>query len=491
MEGVWGFWRSRAGGARSRTAGSPPDRSAGSATAAPVDAVEPSAAPAAQERPAPLRLQDTPERIAALAGAAARVHDELYSALDLRRSEVDRLDDAQLRELVRTLIADILVRIELPPDVERVRLARYVLDEAVGLGPLERLLADDGVTEVMANGPADVFVERGGRIERAPVAFSTVKAMRSVIERIVTPLGRRVDESSPLVDARLPDGSRVNVVIPPLSVRGPTITIRKFARRRLETSDLLRYGSLSPAMLEFLTVCIRHRRNVIVSGGTGSGKTTLLNVLSNLVPPEERIVTIEDAAELQLCHENVVTLEARPRNVEGRGEVTIRDLVRNSLRMRPDRIIVGECRGGEALDMLQAMNTGHDGSLTTAHANSPRDLLSRLEVMVLMAGLELPIAAVREQIASGLHVVVQQTRFPCGARKITQIVEITGLESTTIQTQDVFRYVRTGTSRDGRVLGQFVACGYVPAFYEELRRAGVPLDLSPFVDGVPDAFPGT
>jgi pilus assembly protein CpaF len=364
--------------------------------------------------------------------------------------------------------------------VDRDRLRRYVLDEAVGLGTLEQLLNDDAVSEVMANGPTDVFVERDGRLQRVPVAFSSDKAMRSVIERIVTPLGRRIDEASPLVDARLRDGSRVNVVIPPLAVRGPAITVRKFSRRRLQTTDLLKFGSLSPAMLAFLSVCIESRRNVVVSGGTGTGKTTLLNVLSNLIPGGERIVTIEDAAELQLAHENVVSLEARPKNVEGRGEVTIRDLVRNSLRMRPDRIVVGECRGGEALDMLQAMNTGHDGSLTTAHANSPRDLLSRLEVMVLMAGLDLPIAAVREQIASALHVIVQQARFPCGTRRITQIVEITGLEGATIQTQDVFRFVRTGLGADGRVRGRFVAAGHVPTFYEELRRAGAPVDLAPF-----------
>jgi pilus assembly protein CpaF len=484
MEGVWKLWRGRS--ASARTIARHSDALVTSSVTADANAIRPVPVETSSGSP-PVPLPTAPERVAALAIAAARVHEALYSALDLRRSEVDRLDDEQLRVLVRGLIADILANAEIPSGVDRQSLEKYVLDEAVGLGPLEQLLADDTVTEVMANGPSDVYVERRGRLERAGVAFSTTKAMRSVIERIVTPLGRRIDEASPLVDARLPDGSRVNVVIPPLAIRGPAITIRKFARRRLETGDLLKYGSLNAAMLEFLTVCIRHRRNVIVSGGTGSGKTTLLNVLSNLVPSHERIVTIEDAAELQLGHENVVTLEARPRNVEGRGEVTIRDLVRNSLRMRPDRIVVGECRGGEALDMLQAMNTGHDGSLTTAHANSPRDLLSRLEVMVLMAGIDLPVTAVREQIASALDVVVQQTRFPCGARKITQIVEITGLEGATIQMQDVFRYARTGVGADGRVAGHFVACGYVPAFYEELRRAGAALDLAPFVHGVDGA----
>jgi pilus assembly protein CpaF len=269
-------------------------------------------------------------------------------------------------------------------------------------------------------------------------------------------------------------------VIPPLALKGPTLTIRKFSRRRLRIADLIEFGSLDARIVEFLRVCVAHRRNIVVSGGTGSGKTTLLNVLSNLIPAGERIVTIEDAAELQLVHENLVTLEARPKNLEERGEITIRDLVRNALRMRPDRIVVGECRGGEALDMLQAMNTGHDGSLTTAHANSPRDLLSRLEVMVLMAGMDLPVHAIRDQIASSLHVIVQQTRFPCGTRKVTQVVEITGAESGVIQTQQVFSFRRTGTAPDGRVVGQFVASGHVPSFYDELRAAGVALDLAPF-----------
>jgi pilus assembly protein CpaF len=411
---------------------------------------------------------------------ARAVHDELYTALDLRRDEVDRLGDVELKALVSRLVAEIVARSRLPTGVDRAHLERHVRDEAVGLGPLEALLADDEVTEIMANGPADVFVERGGRLARVPVSFSSTRAMRSVIERIVTPLGRRIDDASPYVDGRLSDGSRVNVIIPPLAVRGPAITIRKFARRQLSPDDLIAFGSLSREMLDFLAVCIRCRRNVVVSGGTGTGKTTLLNVLSNLIPADERIVTIEDAAELRLAHPNVITLEARPKNVEGRGEVTIRDLVRNALRMRPDRIVVGECRGGEALDMLQAMNTGHDGSLTTAHANTPRDLLSRVEVMVLMAGMDLPVAAIREQIASALHVVVQQTRFPCGTRRITRIVEVTGVEGTTIQMQDVFRFVRTGNDANGRVVGRFEASGHIPSFYDELRAAGVPLDLAPF-----------
>ena len=443
--------------------------------------------PATPSGSLPPTSSDLPPDPASLEQArlARAIHAELLVALDLRRADVDRLDDAELRSLVARLVDAILERLPLPPRIDRARLAAQVLDEAVGLGPLEALLADETVSEIMVNGPDDVFVERSGRLHRAPVAFSSEDALYGIVERIVTPLGRRVDEASPLVDARLADGSRVNVVIPPLAIGGPAITIRKFARRRLRIEDLVAQGALDDAIVEFLRVCVTNRRNVVVAGGTGSGKTTLLNVLSNLVPPGERIVTIEDAAELRLAHANLVTLESRPRNLEGQGEVTIRDLVRNALRMRPDRIVVGECRGGETLDMLQAMNTGHDGSLTTAHANSPRDLLSRLEVMALMAGGELPVAAVREQIAAALHVVVQQTRFPCGARRVTAVVEITGLEAGRIQLQEVFVWRRTGVDPAGRTLGHHTGCGYVPTFYDELRSAGVPLDYSAFEERRP------
>jgi pilus assembly protein CpaF len=357
-----------------------------------------------------------------------------------------------------------------------------VLNEAVGLGALETLLADDSISEIMVNGPSDVFVERGGRLQRVPVVFSSDKALYRVIERIVAPIGRRIDESSPLVDARLRDGSRVNIIIPPLAIKGPTITIRKFSKRRLGIEDLIGFGSASAEMFEFLRICVEQKKNIVVSGGTGSGKTTLLNVLSNLIPASERIVTIEDAAELRLHHDNLVTLEARPKNLEGKGQVAIRELVRNALRMRPDRIVVGECRGGEALDMLQAMNTGHDGSLTTAHANSPRDVLSRLEVMVLMAGMDLPVQAIREQIASAVQVIVQQTRFACGTRKVTRITEITGVEHGTIQSQDLFRFERTGFDGNGRIQGYFTGCGQIPSFYEEVQRAGVQLELSLFAE---------
>lgn len=411
---------------------------------------------------------------------AAALHQDLLHALDLRRSDVSRMADGELRVLATRMLSVLVERRVLPQGVEGPALVGFVLDEALGLGPLESLLEEDSVNEIMVNGPFDVFVERDGRVQRSDHRFTSDAALRGVIDRIVGRVGRRVDDASPLVDARLQDGSRVNVVLPPLSLCGPVVTIRKFARRRLGLREMVMKGSLSLPMLRFLEICVRHRKNIVVSGGTGSGKTTLLNVLSNLIPPHERIVTIEDAAELRLMHDNLVALEARNANAEGRGSVSIRDLVRNALRMRPDRIVVGECRGGEALDMLQAMNTGHDGSLTTAHANSPRDLLTRLEVMALMAGVDLPLAAVREQIASAVNIIIQQARFPCGARKVTHIVEITGLESGRIATQELFRFHRRGADSSGAVQGDFAACGQVPTFYQELGQRGVTLDLTLF-----------
>jgi pilus assembly protein CpaF len=347
----------------------------------------------------------------------------------------------------------------------------------VGLGVLEDLLVDDSITEIMVNGPDAIFVERSGRLARTPLRFSGSRALQGVIERLLQQTGRRVDESSPMADARLLDGSRVNVVVPPLSTRGAIVTIRKFGKQRPDLESLIGNGTLSRQMADFLLVAVRARRNIVVSGGTGTGKTTLLNCLSELIPPEERIVTIEDSAELRLRHENLVSLEARPINVEGRGLVSIRDLVRNALRMRPDRIVVGECRGGEALDMLQAMNTGHDGSLTTAHANTPRDLLSRLEVMTLMAGMDLPLFAVREQIASAVNLIVQQTRFPCGSRRIVAIAEVTGTEGGRIQTQDLFRFERTNAGTAGAVQGTFRVCGNEPVFFESLVAGERPASL--------------
>jgi pilus assembly protein CpaF len=408
------------------------------------------------------------------------IHEELIARLDLRRTDVTRMQDVELRRVARRLLGEIISQREIPANVDKVRLETLLVQEVVGLGAIEDLLEDDSITEVMVNGASQIFVERAGRLERSPVRFSSTRTLSGVIERLLQPTGRRVDESSPMTDARLPDGSRVNVVIPPLAVRGPAVTIRKFSRKRLELTDLLATGALSVAMAEFLRIAIVDRRNIVVSGGTGSGKTTLLNVLSSLIPDSERIVTIEDAAELQLHHRNLVTLEARPHNQEGKGLVSIRDLVRNALRMRPDRIVVGECRGGEALDMLQAMNTGHNGSLTTAHANSPRDLLSRLEVMVLMAGMDLPVAAIREQVASAVNIIVQQARFACGARKIVLISEVTGMDAGRIQMQDIFKFEPEGVDASGRTRGTFTGCGNAPVFLETLRRRDLLPDLTMF-----------
>ena len=407
------------------------------------------------------------------------LHRRLLAAIDLRRQDIRQLSVEQLRQQVEHLLRELLAGEQgLPPELDRDRLVGQVLDEAIGLGPLEPLLRDDTITEIMVNAPDEIYVERDGRLERAQAAFTGEDAVRATIDRIVTPVGRRVDEGSPMVDARLPDGSRVNAVIGPLAIRGPAITIRRFNHRLYGPQDLVSIGSLSQAMLDFLAVCVRARRNIVVSGGTGSGKTTLLNLLSNLIPPGERVVTIEDAAELRLAHAHRVSLEGRPANAEGRGQVTIRDLVRNSLRMRPDRIVVGECRGGEAIDMLQAMNTGHDGSLTTVHANSPRDVVSRLETMVLMADVEMPVLAIREQIAAAIDVVVHQARMADGRRRVVEIVEFTGLEGQRVLMQPLFRFDRRA-SADGSG-GRFVGCNNVPQFYEALRDEGLDPDLSIF-----------
>lgn len=413
-----------------------------------------------------------------------RVHQALLLQMDLKRVDVSRMSEDVLRSLTSEMINGIIARLDdLPAGLDRSDLARAVLNETVGLGPLEGLLADDSVSEIMVNCHDEIYVERHGRLELSSVAFTSDAAVMSVIERIVSPLGRRIDESSPMVDARLPDGSRVNAVIPPLALRGPCITIRKFFRHRLEIDDLVRYGTISADMVRFLRVAVEQRRNIVVSGGTGSGKTTFLNVLSNFIPHNERLVSVEDAAELQLSQPNLISLEARPANAEGKGQVAIRDLVKNCLRMRPDRIVVGECRGGEALDMLQAMNTGHDGSLTTVHANTPRDALSRIEVMVLMAGVDMPLAAIREQVASGVQLIVQQARFSCGSRKVTHISEVTGTESGKIQLQDLFLFRQHGYGPDGKVQGEFVATGAIPEFYEALSQRGIATDLSIFRAG--------
>lgn len=362
-----------------------------------------------------------------------------------------------------------------------------IQDEMLGLGPIQSLLNDDSITEVMVNGPKKVFVERLGKLELTDVKFHDNAHLMNIVERILTPLGRRIDESSPLVDARLEDGSRVNIIIPPLSLIGPSITIRKFSKTPLSVENLISFGTMDEKMALFLRACVKARINILVSGGTGSGKTTTLNVISSFIPEQERIVTIEDAAELRLQQEHVVTLESRPANIEGKGQITIRDLVRNALRMRPDRIIVGEVRSGEALDMLQAMNTGHDGSLTTAHANSPRDALSRLETMVLMSGLELPVRAIREQISSAIDLIIQQSRIRDGSRKITYVTEVQHMEDNTITTQDIFRYEQTGFDESGKAIGHFVPTGLQPGFLDKFELNGVELPEDFFMSGSGDS----
>lgn len=411
-----------------------------------------------------------------------QIHKELVDRMDIKRMSVGGINKSELRKKAQSTIETIVndVKDRLPAGIDPAALIKEIFDEALGLGPLDSLLAQDDITEIMVNGPGQIYVEKKGKLTLTDQTFMDDSSVLAIIERIVSPLGRRIDESQPYVDARLEDGSRVNAIIHPLSLVGPCLTIRKFSKTPFTDKDLIRFGTITEDMVEFIRIAVVMRKNIIVSGGTGSGKTSLLNVLSSYIPNTDRILTIEDAAELQLKQQHVVRLEARPPNIEGKGAITIRDLVRNSLRMRPDRIVVGECRGGEALDMLQAMNTGHDGSLTTVHANTPRDVISRLETMVLMSGMELPVRAIREQIASAVDLIVHESRFSDGSRKVTNVTEIVGQEGDQITMQDIFEFKQTGLDSEGKVLGNLHATGSVPTFLEEIKSRGLSIDHSMF-----------
>lgn len=406
-----------------------------------------------------------------------RVQNKLLAEID-PAMDVSRTED--IRRTIQTLFEQILseenIVLSRP---ERARLFEQIAAEILGLGPLQSLLEDDTITEIMVNGPKNIYIERKGKLHRVPVTFESNEHVMRIIDRIVAPLGRRIDESSPYVDARLQDGSRVNAVIPPISLVGPVLTIRKFSKNPISVGQMVQFGSITNEAVQFLKACVEARLNIIISGGTGSGKTTLLNMLSGFIPSDERILTIENAAELQLRQEHVVTLESRPPNIEGRGEITIRDLVINALRMRPERIIVGECRGGEALDMLQAMNTGHDGSMTTAHANSPRDALARIETMCLMAGMDLPIKAIRGQMASAVDLICQQERMRDGTRKITTITEVSGMEGDVITMTDIFVFEQTAIE-NGRIVGQLRPTGLRPKFMDKIEAADIHLPPSIF-----------
>jgi pilus assembly protein CpaF len=448
-------------------------RSSGSVKAQPVREPSPAPAPAAVGRrgPDPTTIATPTQR--------REIHKQLLDYLELPRLDRKAIEDDTMRrrvtEALRRIIADF--GDQLPRAVDPEKLTQELTDEALGLGPLESLLADPNVSEIMVVDPDTIYAEVRGKLELTPARFTDNEAVRAAIERIVTPLGRRIDESTPLVDARLKDGSRVNAVIPPLALKGACITIRKFSKKPLQVKDLIQFGSINERMARFLTRSVAIRKNIIISGGTGSGKTTLLNVLSGAIPEDERVVTIEDAAELQLAQPHVVSLESRPPNLEGKGAYTIRDLVKNALRMRPDRIVVGECRGSEAIDMLQAMNTGHEGSMTTTHANSPREAVARIETLCLMAGVDLPVRAIRAQIASSIHLIVQQSRLSDGSRRVTAISEVVGVDDDgDVELNELYSFVRLSTGAGGKIVGEFRASGYLPSFIDEFIANNVAPD---------------
>ena len=409
-----------------------------------------------------------------------KMHEQLLEKLDLKKMGGE-ISDEELRKKTYSTLQDIVNADKgLPANINKELLIKDVTDESVGLGPMEDLLADETIDEIMVNNFDQIYIERKGKIELSDKFFSSNMQVVQAIRRIISPLGRRIDESSPMVDARLKDGSRVNAIIHPLAISGPTLTIRKFSKKPFTMDNLVQFGSLIRRAADFLALAVRERKNILISGGTGSGKTTLLNVIASFIPDDERIVTIEDAAELQLPQEHVVTLEAKPPNMDGQGAVPIRKLLINSLRMRPDRIVVGECRGGEALDMLQAMNTGHDGSMTTLHANTCRDALSRLETLVLMAGLELPTSAIRNQITSAIDIIVQTQRLKDGSRRVTSISELVGMQGEIITLQEIFRFDQVGFDANGKIIGQMVCPGNVPSFVFELKDRGIPVDMTLF-----------
>jgi pilus assembly protein CpaF len=442
--------------------------------AAPEGARAPAAEPAPEESSTFMRVEKGEVALSAVDQLKVEIHHRLVSRLDLEALERIR-DEAEIVAQIRLAVSDLLRDESTPLSMaERDEIVEHIVWEVTGLGPIEPLFRDRAITDILVNNAKDVFIEKGGRLHRAHVEFRNDAHLMAIIDRIVSRVGRRVDESSPMVDARLPDGSRVNAIIPPLSLDGPVLSIRRFGKE-ISFAQLVQFGALTPEMHQLLAGCVKARLNILISGGTGSGKTTLLNALSSCIPSDERVVTIEDAAELRLQQDHVVRLETRPPNSEGRGEVLARDLVKNALRMRPDRIVIGEVRGAEALDMLQAMNTGHEGSLSTVHANSARDALSRLETMILMAGTTLPNRAMREQISSALDAIVQVQRLADGSRRVTSIIEVTGMEGDVVTTQEIFRFRRRGIAPDGKIVGLFEATGVRPLFTEKLQVAGVEL----------------